>query len=447
MSFDVAQKIADAVLYEGYVLYPYRASAIKNRFRWQFGVLVPREYSERGSGEPCAMQTECLLEHNGEGMLDLRVRCLQLQARTIEAATGEPGVFRLVERVRFEGGGELVSWDEGLERCLDCTSLPLAQLLDAEYVASWDLSGGRTVELVRDSAGAERARIVREHWPIAAVVRISAHELDGMIKIRVRIENVTPWRPELPEDRNLALRQSLNGAHTLLQARNAAFMSMLEPPPAAAAAVAECENLHTWPVLVGPPGSRDVVLSSPIILYDHPAVAPESPGNLFDSTEIDEILTLRIQTLTDEEKRAARATDERARQIIDRSDAMPAAMLDGLHGTIRSLEGAAAFFEAAAPPEEDSVEIGTARVHKGSRVRLRPQRRADAMDMFLAGQIGRVEGIYRSVDAAIYVAVTVEGDPAAELHGWYGRYFYFFPDELEAVDSDAATVVEDNRRK
>jgi hypothetical protein len=446
MSFDVAQKIADAVLYEGYVLYPYRASAVKNQFRWQFGVLVPREYSERGNGEPWAMQTECLLEYDGTAALDVRVRCLQLQARTIEAEAGEPGAFRAVASVQFEGG-ELVSWDEGLERCLDCTSLPLADLLVAEHVAPWELPGGRTIEGVRDSSGVARARIVREHWPIAGVVRISARRVDGLVKLRVRIENLTPWRPEFPDDRSLALRQSFNGAHTLLGARQGAFISMVEPPPNAAAAVAGCENLHTWPVLVGAPGSRDVMLSSPIILYDHPAVAPESPGDLFDGTEIDEILTLRIQTLTDDEKRAARATDERARQIIDRSDAMPAEILDRLHGTTRSFDAGSAFFDAVMPPEEDEVNIGAMRVRKGSRVRLRPHRRADVMDMFLAGQIGRVEGIYRSVDEEVYVAVTVEGDPAADLHGWYGRFFYFFPDELEAVESDAATVVDHNRRE
>ena len=78
-----------------------------------------------------------------------------------------------------------------------------------------------------------------------------------------------------------------------------------------------------WPVLAGTPGERDVMLSSPIILYDYPALAPESPGPFCDSTEIDELLTLRVMTLTDEEKNEARATDERARAIIDRPDIPP----------------------------------------------------------------------------------------------------------------------------
>ena len=136
--------------------------------------------------------------------------------------------------------------------------------------------------------------------------------------------------------RATALRRSLVGAHTLLAVRGGAFVSLLDPPAEAAAAAAACANQHTWPVLVGPEGTGDVVLSSPIILYDHPAVAPESPGDFCDATEIDEILTLRVMTLTDEEKREARGTDERARQIIERSDNIPPEVFERLHGAIRS---------------------------------------------------------------------------------------------------------------
>src|SRR5262249_58847614 len=116
--------------------------------------------------------------------------------------------------------------------------------------------------------------------------------------------------------------------------------SLLDAPPWARAAGISSENIRTWPVLIGPAGSREVVLSSPIILQDHPEIAPESAGDLFDATEIDEILTLRTMTLTEEEKREARATDPRAAQILDRLDTMPAELLERLHGAIRSLRPA-----------------------------------------------------------------------------------------------------------
>ena len=98
-----------------------------------------------------------------------------------------------------------------------------------------------------------------------------------------------------------------------------------------------CKNVGTWPVLVGEDGQRDAMLSSPIILYDYPKIAPESPGALFDGTEIDEILSLRIMTLTDQEKLEIGRTDERARQILERTESMPPEQFMKMHGVLRGL--------------------------------------------------------------------------------------------------------------
>jgi len=312
-----------------------------------------------------------------------------------------------------------------------------------------EVPGGEDVELVDDATGVVRGRVVRERWPISAVLRVSAEALPGsLLRLRVRIENPGPI--DAGADRDDALRRSLVGTHTLLAVRDGGFVSLLDPPGWAQAAAAGCENLHTWPVLVGDAGSRDVMLSSPIILYDYPHVAPESPGDLCDATEIDEILTLRIMTLTEEEKREARGTDARARRIIERSEAIPPEIFDRLHGVIRYLappkaapeEGAErakwAFSldaQAEASPEEASVGVGRVRVMKGARVRLRPRRRADSMDVFLDGRTARVEGVYRDVDDEAYVAVIPEDDPGADLHSWYGRFLYFYPDEIEPLES------------
>jgi hypothetical protein len=209
---------------------------------------------------------------------------------------------------------------------------------------------------------------------------------------------------------------------------------MLDPEPAAETLVASCRNVHTWPVLVGDRRRRDLMLSSPIVLYDYPSVASESPGDLCDATEIDEILSLRIMTLTDDEKREARATDPRAKEIIDRVDGMTPDSLAALHGTMRSAE----FFNppGAPSPEDAAVTVGDRSIGKGARVRLRPNRRADAMDMFLKDQSATVAGVFRDVDERVYVAVTVDKDPGAELHASFGRYFYFDPAEIEPLDSN-----------
>jgi hypothetical protein len=189
------------------------------------------------------------------------------------------------------------------------------------------------------------------------------------------------------------------------------------------------------------------VLAAPIILYDHPAVTPESAGPMFDSTEIDEILTLRVLTLTDEEKAQARATDARAAAVIDRCEQMSPAELQRLHGVLRQPHSSETLTgddwwaaEAAAPvsPETDAVLVAGTRVARGSRVRLCPTRRADAQDMFLAGREARVSAVHVDLDGETYVAVTLLDDAllddgAAELNDWYGRYLYFAPDELQPL--------------
>ena len=100
---------------------------------------------------------------------------------------------------------------------------------------------------------------------------------------------------------------------------------------------AGCENAGLWPVLVGAPGARDTVLASPIILEDHPRIAPESPGDLFDGGEIDELLALNILALTDAEKAEMAASDPRVREILERTEGLTPEQLMALHGTVRDV--------------------------------------------------------------------------------------------------------------
>jgi hypothetical protein len=471
MRFEVARKVADVVLFEGYVLYPYRASAQKNRSRWQFGVLVPRAWSEAGPGEPWQSQTECLVEPRPGAVLEVRVRFLRLQARTLSDAAGRPAASLEVD------GAVLSAWDEGVEEEAGL-EVPVEELLGGERVVPIELPGGREEEPVRASSGAPAGRVVRERAPLSARLTVAGERLEGpygVVRLRVRTENLTAWSPQ-GAGRDEALRRSLAGAHTLLGIDRGAFVSLLEPPEWAAPAAASCDNQHTFPVLVGEPGRREVMLSSPIILYDHPAVAPESPGDLFDATEIDEILTLRTMALTEAEKREARGTDERAAAIIDRVDTMPAEVLERLHGAVRYLEDATGDeprpspggasgagaprspggpggsslaprspdspwwdpgADASVSPETDSVRVAGVAVSKGSRVRLRPGgRRADAQDMFLVGRVAHVEAVFLDVDEGEHLAVTLVDDPAAELQQWHGRYLYFSPAEVEPLDPE-----------
>lgn len=304
--FAVARHVADAVLFEGYVLYPYRASAAKNRLRWQFGVLVPPSWSAAAE-EHDFQYTECLMEPRTGAELAVEVRFLRAQRRTVEelredgtyAPTGE---LRLADRV-------LVAWDEGVEERVTLV-VPVGELRGEGTALPFTRPAAEEVEEVTDADGRVLGRLVRRREEISGTLRISAAELDGPYRVErlsVTVENTSSWTAERDTDRHAALPYSLVATHTLLRLDGGSFLSMTDPPEWAKGAVATCRNLHTWPVLAGEPGRDDLMLSSPIILEDHPAIAPESPGALYDATEIDEILALRTAALTDEEKREARA--------------------------------------------------------------------------------------------------------------------------------------------
>lgn len=444
-SFELARKVADAVLYEGYLLYPYRASAAKNQARWQFGVLMPQLWSEHGPDEPWATQTECLLEPEEATTVRVLVRFLHVQAKTVEVVDVEAGTFHQTDTLPVDGS-ELVPWDEAAELEV-AVEAPLARLLEGELTTPFERPGGRRVEPVHSAAGHLAGRTVRRRWPVLGSVKLSAERLEGpygLVRLRLVLENATAWN-DPGADRSVALRHSLVAAHSLIGIDQGVFLSLLDPPEWAKPAAEACQNLHTWPVLIGDEGRRDAMLSSPIILYDHPTIAPESPGDLFDATEIDEILTLRTMALTEDEKREARATDERAAAIIDRVDNMPPELLERLHGAVRYLKGVEGTEEEepelvpwwdpgadrTVSPETDGVVVAGVTVARGSRVRLRPGQRADAQDMFLAGRLATVEAVFLDVDGNRHLAVTLDEDPAADLQRWHGRFLYFSPDEVE----------------
>jgi hypothetical protein len=351
----------------------------------------------------------------------IHLRFLQLQAREVWRLEPD-GSYTLVDALEI-AGSTVLTWDEAVEREITLPRLPLPGT--AEFPI--DVPGGEDVE---DAAG---GRIVRRRWPLRARVRIHTETDDGLMRLTV---NVTNEHPEVVDDKDAAVRRSLLGAHLLIEAHDAAFLSLLDPPPAAASAAGHCRQHRCWPVLAGPQGSNDVLLGAPIILYDHPQVADESPGALFDSTEIDEILTLRVQTMTDDEKAEARATDPRAGAIVDRCDTMTAADQQRLHGTQRNPADVPWWdptADSSVDPGADVVVIDGVPVSQGSLVRVHPSRRADAQDLFFADRIARVTAVVHDVDGGVHVALVLVDDPAADLHDWYGRYFYFAPEELEPV--------------
>jgi hydrogenase maturation protease len=299
MNFDGAEKIAAAILYEGYILYPYRPTAIKNRQRWNFGTLYPRVYAlAQRPEEPFRLVAECLVVADETASLDVRLRFLQLvrQEQSVPPLT-DPSL----------------AWDEAVERTSEHANLGIRELLTSPL--SLMVPAGPELQMA---------------------LTIAAQKLeDGACKLRLQVQNASP----LPNDakREEALPASFVSAHLLLGIRGGEFISLLDPAEAYRASVAACSHVGVFPVLVGEEPERSMMLCSPIILYDYPKVAPESAGDYFDGTEMDEMLTLRVLTLTDSEKQEMQNGDPRARRILERTEALTHDAMLKAHGVIRGL--------------------------------------------------------------------------------------------------------------
>jgi hypothetical protein len=321
---DAVGRIADAVLYEGYVLWPYRKSAMKNQRRWTFGGVYPETHSAAHPDDPSTMEAQCLLRGSDATEVEVLVRFLHVVARQVLRA-GPRGLEPVEE---LDAGGERhLSWDEASEREVSTGELRLAELGHARRRLELDVpAGGRREEL-------EGGAIERSWRALRGTVELEAPELaEGLHRVGVRVRNTTPW--EGP-DREDALRQTFCSTHAVLRARGGEFVSLTDPPDELRQAAEGCRNVGVWPVLVGEPGDRSTVLCSPIILSDYPQIAPESPGDLFDGGEIDQLLILNILSLTEEEKREMRESDPRAREILERTEALSDEELMRLHGAIR----------------------------------------------------------------------------------------------------------------
>jgi hypothetical protein len=416
MSTELIDKIAKAILYEGYLLYPYRASAVKNRHRWTFGALYPPAYVAKNPHDSSVMRTECLVRAEPGATLKVKLCFLHLISRESEGR----------------------SWQEAKEQIFEIPETRLADLLSNEQRFPFRFKANRTLE---------GSTIFRQEG-IQGALQIGAEKpQDKIFKITVCVLNQTESETVEVHDRDEALMRSLVSTHSILAIQNGSFVSLLDPPPEFQAFAKSCNNIGNWPVLIGNAGERSTMLASPIILYDYPQIAGESPGDLFDSTEIDEILSLRILTLTDEEKAEMRQVDERARKLLERTESIPAEQFMKMHGAVRGLKrvtqetkNEATMDESNWNPYEtkpplEKINVLGVEVRKGSRVRLWPVKSADIMDLALSGRAAIVEAIEEDYDGIVHLAVIVEDDPGKDMGELRqpGHRFFFTPEEVEPL--------------
>jgi hydrogenase maturation protease len=318
MNRDLAIKIADAVLYEGYMLYPYRRSALKNRQRWSFGILYPPDYEEVLAGtERSWMHSECLLKTNGSCNLSIQLRFL-LSVTQIAVSHSSDNSDEVKER-----------WDEAVPRSVEFEpDLNIAQPQRSHFSFSantWMCEAPTQMKVVSKQHQVQGVLTFR--------TETLAHNLQ---KISMHVANDTQTA-SIERDRDRALCRALLSAHLILHTNKGEFVSLLEPPEEFRAHIRGCQNIGNFPVLLGGAGEHGMMLCSPIILYDYPQVAPESAGDFYDATEMDEMLTLRLITLTDEEKNQVRSAGDRARALLERTEQSAREQLMRTHGVIRNL--------------------------------------------------------------------------------------------------------------
>jgi hypothetical protein len=355
---DEVDRLAEAVLYEGHLLYPYARSALKNQRRYPLGALYPDPFCRaHDAGDLSSLQMECL-------------------------ALARPGATMEVSLAFLHQ-----SQEEAIPREVRAPRLSLGSGEDSRVSAQFVF-----------------APLCGE---LVAMARPLRH---GVYQVTVRVLNETPFGNADQRDRDDALLHALSSPHLLLHIAGGAFTSLADPPEALCDLVVGCKNVGTWPVLVGDRMANDRLLSSPIILDDYPQIAPESPGDFFDGTEMDEMLTLRILTLADAEKQAMVEAGGKAKALLERTESLGYERMGTLHGRLRN----------------------ESELRPGSPVRLRPRGRADIFDLALAGKRATVHSVETDLENRTYIGVTVDDDPGKDL-GVHGHRFFFRPDEVEPL--------------
>lgn len=390
MSWHAAHRLARTLIYEGYVLYPYRRSNLKNAQRWAFGTLFPPAFCSEASSDRHTMRVECLV------------------TGASPSVRGTVHFLQFAER-RDANAPHASPWNEAIEHNIGLAEMRAAAGATSQTSVVLNISGseyGRPDErLVRHAL---RGRIVQE---------LGSLEKD-VWRASIEIRNEETCGAGTPL--HTAMLRSFASLHMILTCSGGAFVSSTDPPAALHTHAGRCRSEGVYPVLVGGRPEADTLLASPLILQDYPQLAPESPDAFFDCTEIDEILALRVLTMTPEEKAEAAATDPRSRALIERVSAMSPDELSALHGTWRTGRQSRA--------ETKGFQVG-------QRIRLNPKGRSDVFDVALRGETATIIGVEEDFEGGIFLTVTVDRDPGRDLgeQGFSGHRFFFRPEDVESL--------------
>jgi hypothetical protein len=361
------EELLGTLLYEGYALYPYTPGATKNATPTPFGIVYPPAYAQETPSTFDKVRMQGVAVADGDAVLSGEVRFLQ-------------------------GAG---ASHQAVPRRLDAPARTLADLAAAPHVEPFEV-------------GSLNGR-----------VRMAAEDLgEGRWRVMLCVHNTTPVADGL--DRPGALAHSLLSTHPVLTVAGGRFLSPLD--------AREAESVNTFPVLAT--DDDDALLGAAIMLPDHPRIAPESRGDLFDGTEIEEALLLHVLALSDDEREAIAAADPAVKEMVARAAAATPEDVIALHGRTTLSDPAPPHAE---PPGERAVEVDGVTYRLGDKVVLRLEDRTDPYDRILDGRVATVERIYYDLEGKLYFGVTVDDDPGQALMRETGRYLFFFLGELEAM--------------
>jgi hypothetical protein len=374
---DHLEALLESLLWEGYALYPYTPGATKNATPTPFGIVYPPVYAATLASTFDHLELRCIVQAPPDAVLSAEVRFLE--------ASGE----------RHQGQARRVE-------------LPGAM--------AGALSGRAAVKAA--SVGALTVELSLETVPLPA---------GDEYEVVLRVRNRTLVSSGL--DRAGALRRSLISTHPVLRVAGGRFVSVLERP---------CASVNTFPVLAA--DGDDVMLGAAIVLPDHPRLAPESLGGLFDSTEIEEALLLHVRTLSDGERAEIERQDPAVRAMVARAQSATPEDIVSLHGRVQlrdpvTLEPPSEPPGLADPRAGDSVlDVGDRTFRRGAKVVIRPGPDADIQARMLDGRRATIERIFTDYDGRAHLGLTIDDDPGQELMRETGRYLYFFAPELEVVE-------------
>jgi hypothetical protein len=383
---DSVEQLVESLLYEGYALYPYTPGTTKNATPTPFGIVYPPVYAATLTSTFDHLELRCVLEAPADAVLGAELRFL--------AASGE----------RHQAAAHTIT-----------------------------LTGAMLGALAVTPAERQTQVFCADAPALAVALSLGAESLeDGFHEVVLRVENRTLVSSGL--DRAGALARSLLSTTPIVRVSGGRFVSALERP---------CESVNTFPVLVT--FADDTIVGAAIVLPDHPQIAPESRGGLFDSTEIEEALLLHVLALSDNEREEIEQQDPAVREMVARAAAATPADIIALHGrvTLRDPD-APRERESTTPPApppgladpttgEDAAEVDGVIFRRGAKVVIRPGPNADLHARMLEGRTATIERIFVDYDGKAHFGVTIDGDPGQDLMRDTSRFLFFFAPEVEVL--------------